>query len=272
MMTTADEHEMDAEMAPKSKRLRSPNFPAIGLEESLELASKIYDAEKLAYVPLLVIVTTHWGFGAKSSAWKLRTAALGAFGLLETKGEGDARQAKISELAQRILLDRAPNSSDRAAALRTAALKPLMHQELQSRWPNQLASDANVTSYLITDRGFTEKGARSFLAQYRSTIAYAGLAGTSGASELEPGSDELVAERREIPLVGTPPTARKRPFQPGVRELPITLPSLNVATLSLPIPMTPGDYDYLKTALETLRAALVATPEVEATPGGDGAG
>ena len=263
---------MNAEMAPKSKRLRSPNFPAIDLEDALELASKIYTAEKTAYAPLLVIVTTHWGFGSKSSAWKLRTAALAAFGLLETKGEGDARQAKITELAQRILLDKLPNSSDRAAALRAAALKPLMHQELQTKWPSQLASDAIVTAYLTADRGFTEQGARSLLAQYRSTIAFAGLAGPTGTSEPDPRRDEFEPEQADSGLVGPPPTARKRPFQAGVRELPITLPSLSVATLSLPIPMTPGDYDYLKTALETLRAALVANHEVEAMPGRDGAG
>jgi len=263
---------MKAELTHKSKRSRSPNFPAIDLEDALELAWKLYAAEKLAYAPLLVIVTTHWGFGARSSAWKLRTAALGAFGLLDTQGEGDERQAKISELARRILLDQVPNSPDRAAALRAAALKPLMHQELQTRWPSQLASDATVTTYLTMDRGFTEKGARSFLAQYRSTIAFAGLAGPDSSPAPESGGEDLLAEQAEPDQVGLAPTARKRPLQAGVRELPITLPSLNVATLSVPIPMTSGDYDYLKTALETLRAALVATQDVGAIPGRDGAG
>jgi len=255
-------------MNQKSKRERSPNFPAIDLEESLELASKIHAAEKLAYAPLLVIVTAHWGFGSKSSAWKLRTAALGAFGLLETQGEGDARQAKITELATRILLDRAPNSPERAAALRAAALRPLMHQELQTKWPNQLASDATMTAYLTMDRGFTEKGARSFLAQYRSTIAFAGLAGPDSSPSSEPNGDE----NSEAVQVGAPLASRQPPLPAGVRELPITLPSLSVATLSVPIPMTSGDYDYLKTALETLRAALVATQPPEATPGRAGPG
>jgi hypothetical protein len=35
--------------------------------------------------------------------------------------------------------------------------------------------------------------------------------------------------------------------------------------------MTSGDYDYLKTALEALRAALIAPQPAEAIPGREGA-
>lgn len=42
------------------------------------------------------------------------------------------------------------------------------------------------------------------------------------------------------------------------REFPITLPSLAVAVLRLPVPMTPDDFEALSKFLDSVRSALTA--------------
>lgn len=45
-----------------------------------------------------------------------------------------------------------------------------------------------------------------------------------------------------------------------MRDFPITLPSLQIAVLRLPVPMSAADYVWLMELLEAMRAGLVGPP------------
>jgi hypothetical protein len=49
--------------------------------------------------------------------------------------------------------------------------------------------------------------------------------------------------------------------QPGMRNLPVTLPSLAVATVTVPMPMSELDYNALVAALTAWKPALVQTAQ-----------
>lgn len=46
----------------------------------------------------------------------------------------------------------------------------------------------------------------------------------------------------------------------GLRDLPITLPSLELAVLRVPVPMSTEDFDALVSALNAMKKKLVGTP------------
>lgn len=260
----------------KAKKQRSPNFPSITLKDAITLAEKVYAAEKFNFAPVVVIVTKHWGFGEKSSAWKLRIAALSAFGLLDIEGDGDDKKARVSELAKRIILDRTPEATERKAAIKKAAVLPPLYKELRTKWGAELPSDATVQTYLLMDRGFTDDGATLALSIYKATIAFAGLDAPDsiGEPEGDDDADGLDDEEQAPARSGAAPAGAAKPRanpppQSGMRELPITLPSLSVAMLSVPHPMTAVDFDFLKNTLEAYRIALTARPpEPPTTEGG----
>lgn len=255
-MSTTDSH--------KAAKPRSPNFPAIPLDAAVQLVERVYKAENTGFAPVRVIVTKHWGFAEKSSAWKIRMAAVTSFGLFEAKGEGDAKEVRISDLAKRILLDRVPGSQERLAALRKAALRPSIYKDIRERWGAQLGSDATLETYLVRDRGFTDAAARVVLEGYKKTIAYAEMDRADSIpvdpGESAPAGAPSPVQPAQAARVDTSKPKPRAPAPPGMRDLPITLPSLAVATIQVPLPMSETDFTFLANTLAALRAALTAPP------------
>ncbi len=167
---------VQAAVAERKKKDRSPSYPAIDLETALERARQLLSKEGRHYAPISAILQ-HWGYATKSSGGLLTTAALKKFGLLEDQGSGENRKARITDLAYRILIDDRPNSEQRAALIREAALTPPIHAELwQERGPDgSLPSDVTLRFTLRTERGFTETAASDLINEFRQTIAFAGL-------------------------------------------------------------------------------------------------
>ena len=63
-----------------------------------------------------------WGQKDTSSSFLQTVSALKAFGLIEDEGAGESRRFKLTDLAQRILLDAREDRRD--AAVRESATKP----------------------------------------------------------------------------------------------------------------------------------------------------
>ena len=131
----------------------------------------------------------------------MNVAALKKFGLLQDDGHGKERQARLTADALAVVLDERPDSPERDALIRQAALRPALHQELWNEYRANLPSDATLKFKLQNGKHFTPGGAEEFIAQYRATIAYA-LGGqteavtasvTADASPLEPKE-----ERRNV--------------------------------------------------------------------------
>ena len=70
-----------------------------------------------------------------------------------------------------------PNGARR---LREAALGPRIHAELWERYGIDLPSDQSLKRFLVLERSFNESSVDELLAEYKQTMAFAGLAARGG--------------------------------------------------------------------------------------------
>jgi hypothetical protein len=142
--------------------MRSPNYPAVGLGEAVNLAQAVWGREKRSYAPDSVIVQA-WGYAGMSGNARTKLAALRKYGLFEDGGNGDLR---LSSLAINIL-HHPTDSPERLAALREAAMAPELFNELQATYGD--SSDESIRSYLMTRKGFSDTGADAAVKAFRDT-------------------------------------------------------------------------------------------------------
>lgn len=160
---------------PKISQGRSPAYPFISLSEAVRRAEQIRDAGATrADMPPETFYQI-WGIGPGSSAARQTMAALNHFDLVDYVGRGDERRVKLSELALQIVLDRQPESIERAQALAKAALAPTIHADLFERYKAFLPADVVIQTYLTRDKGYNDDAARSLIAEYRETLVFSGL-------------------------------------------------------------------------------------------------
>ena len=153
---------------------RSPSFPAIDLKAAVDRARTFYQYEKRSSANVRV-ASKHWGYSPQSRGGKQVLAALIAFGLMEDKGSRDQRQVKLTDLALRILLDERPDTTERDAELRRAALTPKIHGEIFAKWPDEFPSDPTLRHYLRVEKKFNENSVDDFIKELRSTAEFAGI-------------------------------------------------------------------------------------------------
>ncbi len=173
------------------KRVRSPAYPALNLEAAIEKAYDLYRAEG-RNATALAVALQHWGYSQKSGNGMKALAALKSFGLVEVTGSGESQRIKLSELALRIILDDRENSTERAKAVATAALRPKIHKKLWTLWGAEMPSHSNIRHHLIFDEKFNENFVDEFIREYKSTIDYAKVDNLNAfeASSLTDDSDE----------------------------------------------------------------------------------
>lgn len=174
----------------KKKRVRSPNYPAINLEEALKRAHEFFDIEN-RHAANIEVASQHWGYKNYSSGGSLVIAALTSFGLMEDEGVGADRKVRLSPLGTRIVNDERPNSLEQMEGLKKAALLPKIHQELWGLWGNSLPSNENMRFYLLNDRGFNRGTVDQFIDQYRHTLSFAGLLEGGKISSAEPETEKI---------------------------------------------------------------------------------
>src|SRR5574340_110258 len=207
---------------PKRKRERSPSYPAISLGPAVEKAKDLYRVEKGYATPIYTILK-HWGYRPRSGAGLVAVAALLKFGLLEDEGSGNARKAKITDLAQRIIRDTREESPDRDRLLRESALRPQIHRELWERFGAALPSDSNLQHTLIFEYGFTDGGASEFIRQFKATIAFAQLGEEDMIEPTEVSLPTVVSHAETVAPRRVPETATTYVPSPAGRALPIPI-------------------------------------------------
>jgi hypothetical protein len=147
-------------------KMRSPNYPAIGLGNAIEMAGRLWEKEKKTAVNA---ATAAIAIGYKGLSGPSRTAlaAMKKFGLLEEDKSG----YRVSPLALRIIH---PASDDeRLRAMREAGSKPELFRQLLKTHA-QASTDA-LRSYLITRLDFSETGAKALIDAFKDTISIAKL-------------------------------------------------------------------------------------------------
>lgn len=157
------------------KRERSPSFPYLDLETSIEHLAKVYSAAKMNAVRPSDVADS-WGMSTKSGSMMRYVAALTQFGLLEASGTGDQRRFKVSATGRRILEDDRPGVKGDLQS--TAALLPKLIRGLylgeggMPEWGGDRPSDSIAESALMFDMNFGQEAARRFLSVYDATILH----------------------------------------------------------------------------------------------------
>jgi hypothetical protein len=153
---------------------RSPNFPAITLQDALAKARILYDKDKRATVSSKTVLA-HLGFGEKISGSSARVlSALKQFGLLdETTGV-----FRVTDAAFR-LFSLSESAPERLKALQDCARKPAIYRDLLDKYEDGLPSDAALSDYLILNKKFNPVSVQSFIRVFKATLEFAKL--TPGA-------------------------------------------------------------------------------------------
>jgi hypothetical protein len=250
--------------------MRSPNYPAVGLKEAVDLCRKVWEKEKRSFVPQTVVVQA-WGYSGLSGASRIKLAALKRYDLLEESESGDVR---LSATAMDIL-HHPDGSLDQLAALRHAGLSPDLFRELQQTYP--VASIETIRSYLLTKKGFSEVGANSCIEAFRDTQKIARLGEAADAESVTmPQASELASSVMPSPA----PQARAQTAQSSQQYLraPIggagmtfrwPLPRGVVAELTITGDVLPAHLTLIKQYLDVAKAAIEMDLD---TTEGDGPG
>lgn len=242
---------------------RSPRFPFIPLARALERASQFYENEKRGTAPFAA-AAQHWGYSPTSSGAMQTFAALKNYGLLA----GPRSAMRLTDLALKILLDKRPDSNDRAMAMRQAALTPSIAVDVYEKWPEGLPSDATLNHFLVLDRGFNESTALKsieIIKQNESLTMSASQYGISDAVETNEGSDmESRQEEKTAALGPTRQTPMPKNLIQQVEIQRVRAPSGE--TVELRFEGTPAKrvYEFLKAYAEFMAAqspAEVVTPK-----------
>ena len=234
--------------------MRSPNYPAVGLGEAVNLAQAVWGREKRSYAAGSVVVQA-WGYAGLSGNARTKLAALRKYGLLEENGGGDFR---LSERALHILHQQ-PDSPERLTALREAALSPDLFAELQMTYGQ--SSNEAIRSYLMTKKGFSDTGADACIEAFRDTQDIAKLNDMEMATVIPPPSAQgtlppsISSSARSVAPSTAPvedATTYRWPLSRGV-----------VAEVRFIGPAKPIHLDLLKSYLDVAKGAMEADAEVE---------
>lgn len=247
----------------KPKRPRSPSYPGIGLQEAIERARELYNAERQNAVPV-DLVLQHFGYKPKSGAGSVVIAALKKFGLLDYQGSGDARRARLTDAALDILLDTREDDSDRRAAIQRAALLPTIHKELLAEYADGLPSEASLRYNLTRERGFTPGAAEELVRELHSTLEFAGL--TAGDATLSRQAQDTPVEQEpemtppavaQVPAGDAPPQRVLRtPAAPQQRSIQLPVPGTSWVTVQGAFPLSEQAWDQMIALLNAMKPGL----------------
>jgi hypothetical protein len=176
----------------KHSRIRSPNYPMIGLRKAMERTAQLNDKYKRASVPVH-LVQELWGYKPYSSSGNQSVAAVKAYGLVDVEGDGKTRKVRMSDAGYRILA----KSPDHADLLKKAAVSPSIYQELWNKYDTEdFPDDGLIRHYLVWERQdvkFNQDAVDSFIDNFRDSLRYANL--LPGGTIKEEGQAEVVHEK-----------------------------------------------------------------------------
>jgi hypothetical protein len=269
---------MSASELGRRRVTRSPNYPSIDLGRAIDKAKSLYNAERQHAMPALQAVR-HWGYSSLNSPGGGQLAALARFGLLDDEGTKDERKVRVTDLAVKILEH--PDEAERQSAVRHAALRPSVHQDMWSEYGANLPSEDNLRWFLTRERGFSENGAKDFLKEYRATVDFArldtDLGDTVRARTASPGVDPEPAPALNHPTTPGQPSPAAAPAPPVMgppfsQMPPISFPlaSGTIVSVSGLSDLTEGDWAQFIAVLTALKPSLVR-PHAESRDAGDSA-
>jgi hypothetical protein len=146
---------------------RSPNYPMLSLRDAIDKAKLIYQHEKRNFTTAEVI-QRDIGYSEGTGPAGRAVSSLKQYGLLDERNGAYGLSDKGFLFTY---IDE--NSPERVAALREAALKPMIFKELVNTYPSGLPSDATLKAYLVGKKSFNPSAVENFIRIFKETITLA---------------------------------------------------------------------------------------------------
>jgi hypothetical protein len=154
----------------KKKRMRSPNYPSVGLKQAIERLKKFYELDGRAGAKA-DIAAKHIGFASAHGQAYSVLSALKKFGLVEDK---DGRVVPTARAVEIISL---PETDERRKrAIRLAATSPQIYAELIEQYRDTgLPHPETLAGELQAYKGFNPNAVKEFLQAFSETLEFSGL-------------------------------------------------------------------------------------------------
>lgn len=146
-----------------TKRIRSPNYPAISLPAALEKLHGLW-SEIETQAASREVVARGLGYTSLHGASITMMSALTKYGLVDRAGD----DLKISERGMICLYPK--NKQEFAEAIRNAAMQPPVFAELREQFADLVSSDEALSNFLLR-KGFAKTAVPSAILAYRETMA-----------------------------------------------------------------------------------------------------
>jgi hypothetical protein len=183
---------------------RSPNYPAIGLEEAIKKTKAIYEQEHDNPTDKAVMAK-HLGYNGLNGASLTTISALTKYGLLEAVGP---KQLKVSAFG-RDLIWLEKGNPERVKLLKEAAFAPSLFSDLRDAFPEKPPSDQSLRHHLIR-KDFNPNAVDSAIRAYRDTLDFVNAEEEALVSSASDGSEQPSEE-----LMPTQPNQPSRDTNPS---------------------------------------------------------
>jgi hypothetical protein len=154
---------------------RGPAYPFSPLRKAVERVEQVRDANMVRSAVSPIAFYKAWGFAGENGNSRQVMAALNHFGLVDYIGRGKEREVKLSPLALRIVLDKIPDSKERAVAIKEAALIPEIYRTLWEKYGKEVPPGYAIETFLVRDREYSDLAAKNVIEGYLDTFEYAKL-------------------------------------------------------------------------------------------------
>jgi hypothetical protein len=275
-----------SEVTSSPGRLRSPNYPAVGLPAAAEFVRLLVEKDGKAGAPAETAIR-HMGFSGLHGQSRTILSALKKFGLIEYK------DGRVTPTEEAIIISRLPAGNSRKdEALRVVALRPAIYREVIKRYAvyGELPSDDTLGPEIGLDLEFNPKAVGDFLKDFRESLTYAGLLDgnvlrwdatmkgiVEGGRDAEAEDEEETVPVRLTPVAAVPahalgmmasapdrsPASDWTPVHPeprSVRAGPsvrLDLANGNWIEIRMKAKVSPGEFEKVKRVFEMSEIAFV---------------
>ena len=247
-----------------TKITRSPRAPSFTLEESLQNAITLYEANGKHAIPADVAAKALGYSGANNGSAARALASLKNFGLIVSNNKGDVAASPDVE-AYRY----APDDEHRQNLLIQWLRSPKVYSELLDEYHDRLPSD-QVIRYRLIKMGFLPTSAEEFLKNFHASVDYASYysarseknAASSGESQmittpvtsiqLPPVAQASASPASPLPTPSTPEKVASDAMTHGVDRIPVRLSKGRRAWIEVPTPLYEADKVILKSQIDLI--------------------
>jgi hypothetical protein len=255
--------DRDQDLERERERVRSPNYPSLGLATAIQRVDALYKRDGKAAARTVAVVRA-WGYNTLNGRSLSTLGALRQYGLLEDTGP---KMVRLSQTALTIQFSK-PGSPEYQRAILEAAHRPKVFAELFDQYKDGYPTDDTMVRNLALTSTYSEEAASRLIAAFRETIdLIEQISGTTSRDmaddqEAHNGDPERDRKRKKgeltMPMIESP--AGTPPY-----DLALALMDGEHAVLRIPRHMSEENFKLLSSLidanLKAMKLALVVTKD-----------